>query len=278
MPLRFQFLILPLILSLFSCEDFSFSKSLPESKKTHEAIYRRSEDQLLIIPPLKKKDSPSYPWNSSFTGGYPKIDKEFFRCKGSFLNPPDKVMLEEQWKKNYDCGGRRRHSLPVYEKEEFIYPILIELLNYIQSHTKKRVIIASGHRCEVHNMYSDPSVFNSTSKHMIGAEVDFYVEGAENEPMQIIDLIIRYYQKGLKYQGLKEYQEFSRYKKDDTNVVTSPWFNKEIFMKLFLENEGRDFDNRHPYPYVSIQVRYNPKVNARVHFNWKQAYQGYLKW
>ena len=31
---------------------------------------------------------------------------------------------------------------------------------------------------------------------------------------------------------------------------TIPWFNKEIFIKLYRKSEGRDGDNRHPYPYL----------------------------
>ena len=32
------------------------------------------------------------------------------------------------------------------------------------------------------------------------------------------------------------------------NVLIPPWYNKEILIKLFKKNEGRDLDNRHPYP------------------------------
>ena len=43
---------------------------------------------------------------------------------------------------------------------------------------------------------------------MLGAEVDFYVQGMEEQPEQVIALILAYYREQPKYKGLKEFEEF----------------------------------------------------------------------
>jgi hypothetical protein len=208
-------------------------------------------------------------------GNYPRISKEFFRCKGTSLNLP--LAEGEGDKKTYyqDCGGGGSHSLCLRANKEFIYPVLIDLLNYIQTKTKKKVVITCGHRCPQHNAYADRSAFNQTSKHMIGAEVDFYVEGMERAPMKVVELIMQYYRSTDPYSGHTEYEQFLRYDKSDTNVSTMPWFNKEILIKLFKDHEGRDLDNQHSYPYISLQVRYDRDQKERVVYTWERAFKGY---
>jgi hypothetical protein len=65
--------------------------------------------------------------------------------------------------------------------------------------------------------------------------------------------------------------------KGESDVSTPPWYNKEILIKLYLKNEGRDFDNRHPYPYVSIQVRFDRELNEKVVCSWQKAFNGYKR-
>lgn len=168
--------------------------------------------------------------------------------------------------------------LPLKDKKEFIYPILIDLLNAIQTKTGKRVVITCGHCCPEHSAYLDPSVSNQASKHMLGAEVDFYVEGMESQPEKIIALIQAYYKEEPKYRGLKNFIEFKRFEKETTNVSTPPWYNQEIFIKLYRKNEGRDGDNRHPYPYLSLQVRYDWDLDQKVTYSWDKAYGNFLRW
>jgi hypothetical protein len=242
-----------------------------------EFIYRKHNEHL-FNPPLAERVTPeAYPWEKGFTGTFPKITKEFFRCKGSHLNPVRIVQQKEEIARFYDCGGSEKHSLPLRDNKEFIHPILIDLLNYIQAKTNKRVVITSGHRCPEHNTYVDPSPENQFSKHMVGAEVSFYVQGLEERPESIVKLIQDYYQKTAKYKDKKDFQEFSRYEKGDTNVSTLPWMNKEIFIKLFTKKEGRNFDNRHPYPYLSIQVRWDDIKKEKVIYTWDQANHNYLR-
>lgn len=256
----------------------SSSSSSPSSLPKGEYIFRRHDESLVqveLMTPLKRTP---YPWEEDRQSHYPKITKDFFRCKGSHLNPVHLVQKSKEMIRFYDCGGTQKHSLPLRDNKEFIYPILIDLLNYIQTKTGKRVVVTCGHCCPDHNAYLDPSPTNQSSKHMLGAEVDFYIQGMEEQPDRIIDFILAYYREQSKYKGQKEFEEFKRYEKEDKNLRTSPWFNKEIFVKLFRKNEGRDFDNRHPYPYISIQVRYDWDRDEPVTYSWDKAFRNFHRW
>lgn len=239
-----------------------------------EYIYRsRGECNYAIAPPAHTPRAP-YPWESNLN--LPRITKEFFRCKGNPLNPsfvdasdPDLPVPCA------DCEGCSRHGLPVIHGKEGVYPVLLELLNFLQKKTGKRVVITCGHRCPVHNIYADPAKENRTSKHQIGAEVDFYVQGMEDRPLEVIGLLMQYYQETSYYKGQKEFLTFQRYEKEDAFVSVQPWMNKEIFIKLFQKGEGRNADNRHPYSYISIQVRYDKDYRERVLYSWEKANLGY---
>ena len=229
-----------------------------------ESIYRNQGDLFYpIAAPAHTPRSP-YPWESETN--LPRITKDFFRCKGSPLNASMEGGIG-------DCEGCSRHGLPIIHGKENVYPILIELLNYIQKKTGKRVVITCGHRCPTHNTYADPSKENQVSKHQIGAEVDFYVQGMEERPQEVAGLIMQYFQETPAYKSDKESQEFKRL--TPTELTTQPWMNKEILIKLFQKHEGRDADNRHPHPYLSIQVRYDQGTKERVIYEWAKANQGY---
>lgn len=201
----------------------------------------RNHDEIYATPsPAYPNETIPYPWENQTVGGYPRIAKAFFRC---------------------NCGS---HSLPLREGKEFVYPCLLDLLNYIQEKSEHRVVITCGHRCREHNTASDPSRFNWGSKHMLAAEVDFYVEGVT--PQAVLKLISAYY----------DDEPFERYHREGMNISTPPWFNKEIFVKLYLPNEGRDGDNQHPHPYLGIQVRYDRDLGQRVTFDQKQV-ENYLR-
>jgi hypothetical protein len=244
-------------------------KKIRQRNQLKENIYRDTDDYFFELEKPDLRDRELYSWEEDFVvGGYPKITKEFLRCRGSELNPYIKVINEDgEQTKYYDCGGIAEHGLPLIEDREFVYPALLDLLNYIQYKTGKQVIVTSGHRCPKHNTYADPSKYNNMSKHMIAAEVDFYVKGMEGRAEDIVQMIFDYYPN----------DEFKRYEKNDTNVSTPPWYNKEVFVKLYREGEGRDCDNEHPYPYIGIMVRYDKAKKERVIYSWKQAYKGYLR-
>jgi hypothetical protein len=112
---------------------------------------------------------------------------------------------------------------------------------------------------------------------MIGAEVDFYVEGLEKKPQDIVNLIFSFYKETPGYRGKDDFEIFQRYDDDKHKTAIYPWFNKEILITLYNENEGRDFDNRHPYPYLSIQVLYDRQLKKPVLFSMDKAIHGYKR-
>ena len=272
-----------ILLLTFSCTKSEKAKEKEIKKKNVVVEYILRHHNTYFFPifiPNTRVREP-YSWEEGTTENLQRITKEYFRCKGSKLNVPFYDNTDEDKPITYeDCGGGTTHSLPIIHGKEGVYPILLELINYLQQKTQKRVIITCGHRCPLHNKYSDRSKHNRTSKHMIGAEVDFYVQGLEDRPMEVVELIFQFYRekKGKGYVGVREYEIFNRYEKVDTDVSTMPWFNKEIFIKLYSETEGRDFDNRHPYPYISIQVRYDRDTKERVVYSWDKATSEYLRW
>ncbi|HSW86283.1 MAG TPA: D-Ala-D-Ala carboxypeptidase family metallohydrolase [Rhabdochlamydiaceae bacterium] len=243
-----------------------------------EFVYRTHDEYLYAIGTPKHRLREKYPWEETLIGNHSKITKEFFRCRGSSLNPAHVNHADPANGVNFDCGGIDKHSLPLRENKEFVYPILIELLNYIQAKMGKKVVITCGHRCPQHNVYADPSPFNQSSKHMIGAEVDFYVQGMEQKPEDIVNLLMQFYRETPGYRDHKDYEDFKRYEKGDTNVSTHPWYNKEIFIKLFKKHEGRDSDNRHPYPYLCIQVRHDRDLNEKVTYTWQKAFNEFRRY
>ncbi len=242
-----------------------------------EYIGRLHNEYVQISSP-EKKVIPPYPWKAKKVANFPKITKEHFRCRGKYTNPDKYIQQGGESLYLQDCGGIEQHSLPLRNQKEFIYPILINLLNYVQAKEKKQVVITSGHRCPEHNRYNDPLPKNQYSKHMIGAEVSFYVKGLEKNPEEVVVLLQEYFKQNPDYQKLPEYQEFKRWEKLDSDISILPWYNKEIFIKLYKENEGRNSDNDHAYPYLSIQVRYDRLLNDRVAYSWDKAFNQYWRW
>lgn len=263
--MRYAFILLTLF-NLYSCSDDTHS-----THQAKETIQRKHDEFKFVFPTPTTAALPSYPWEMPLTGNHPRITKEHFRCKGSHSNPPRIGEEEGKSTRFYDCGGGTKHSLPLRDGEEFVFPILIELLNYIQVKTGRCVVVTCGHRCPTHNTYSDP--LNAHSKHMIGAEVSFYVKGMEQKPEAIVDLLMQFYAK----HSDPQYRQFKRYEKADSHVSTMPWYNKEIYIKLHKPDEGRNFDNRHPFPYVSIQVRFDQQLNQKVIYDWNSANKNFLR-
>ncbi len=272
-----KFNLLIFVIFCVGCSSSDTLDEAPHSQRYQKAeyIYRTHDSSLFSVTSPKQTPSPSYPWKNT-NSCQSKITKEYFRCKGTSLNPCHVITQKNEIQRYYDCGGIEKHSLPLRNGKEFIYPILIDLINYVQERTGKRAVITSGHRCPEHNTYVDPSPSNQYSKHMIGAEVSFYMQGMENDPNTVVEHIKTFYKITPQYTGQKEYQEFQRYSKE-TNTAIQPWLNKEIFIKVFSAQEGRNFDNRHPYPYISIQVRYDKDLKENVSYSWEKANRNYLR-
>ncbi len=259
----------PLLFTLIACSSAEDSERnlLRKGNRTGSGVFRANDERVLKPTKLSFIEPPKYPWRKSKQ----VITKEHFRCKGSVLNPS--FTLGDRTIK--DCHGGYQHSLPLQNGKEFIYPVLVDTLNYIQEKTGKKITIISGHRCPMHNEYIDTSSYNASSKHTIGAEVAFYVQDPDLPSEEIVTIIIDKYKDDI--EG-KAYQEFSRYIKPDTNVSTQPWFNKEIFIKIFNKTEGRNKETSENLPYISIQVRYNREENKNVSYSWDLANQNYYRW
>ncbi len=251
-------------------------KKIKRKNSYREVLTRYDEEKLLpAAEDIQRGERRLYPWEEASGSPYPKITKDFFRCRGSSRN--DSYMLRGK-ERIYDCTGMSHHSLPLRDGQEFIYPILIRLLNYFQDAFQCRMIITSGHRCPAHNRWCDPSEYNASSKHMIGAEVDFYPEGKEIAWESLVEALEAYYRNDPEVKEHPSYTEFRFYTKGDTNVSTPPRFNKEIFVKFFKDFEGRDPDNRHSHPYFSIQVRYDREKKEQATYTWQQAFYNYLRY
>ncbi len=252
---------------------FSGCDNLSDKSKNHqeaEFIERLQNDRRWAALAPQKKDLPRYVWETESKTPFPSITKDYFCCRGSVMNPP-RITAQSRLE---DCGGAGSHSLPLKNGKEFIYPILIDLMNYLQETTHRKVVVTTGHRCPKHHQYARAEGQSAISKHMMGAEIAFYIQGMEYEPDKVAKLLMDYYQSP---HYSKEYTDFQRYRKDDIDVSTLPWYNKEIYIKIYRPSEGRDFDNRHPYPYLRVQVRYDKDEGKRVFFNWDLAEKNYLR-
>ena len=254
-----------------------FTRRCHRAPLASSPILRMEASPSLIQTAVEAESLPSYPWEGAGKGKISPITKDYFRCRGSDLNPPIPILKEGKVIENiFDCRGAASHSLPIRHEKEFIYPILIELVNEIQAATGKAVVITSGHRCPSHNRYVDAEAKNLASKHQIGAEVAFYVAGLEHNPEVALNALFAFYRSAPRYASAgKDYTQFERYDKE-ADVSTKPWMNKEVFIKLYLPHEGRNADNRHPFPYLSIQVRFDRETNMRVGYSPAEA-QNFLR-
>lgn len=250
-------LIFVLPLFVLGCSGLERSEREKTRKRNAkgERIYRSHKDFFAPLSTPEHTPRAPYPWEVQ--NFLPRITRDYFRCKGT-LDPSD-------------CRGS--HGLPILRGKEGVYPVLLDLLNYVQEKTHRKVILTCGHRCPIHNALADPAKENETSKHQIGAEVDFYVQGIEDKPLDVVELLLQYYKET--YPNRKELTHFQRYDKPDSHVSTPPWMNKEIYIKLNQPNEGRDLDNQHPYPYLTLQVRFDRDAQEKVTYNWEKANRGY---
>jgi hypothetical protein len=225
---------------------------LMRANAVDEVIYRNASERFVQAEEQTHQTRALYAWEAGRGSLYPRITKEYFRCRGVQTNPPIRVSKERA---DYyiDCGGFAQHSLPLQGEDEFIYPRLIELLNYIQEEGKARVHITCGHRCPDHNKYAEPA--KSSSYHMIGAEVDFYVDDLTTQ--EVVELL-----GGALNKPLTQNQ----------NV----WKNDEITIRTYEKNEGRDIDNNHEHPYISLQLRKHE--GKPIVYTWQRAARGYLRW
>ena len=253
-----QLYLVGITLSCIACSGLEKGSEHKKRRRNQiiEKIQRKKEEHFALIT-LTKKESTPYLWEDKYIHTMHRITKEFFRCRGSYLNPPIQIQTQpKQVTYQSDCNGN--HGLPMRQGKEFIYPILIEVLNEIQTKTKCPVYITCGHRCPTHNRYAEPQARHS--KHMIGAEVDFYVKDMEFETKKIISLIINYFQK------------------DPLNRISpTSWSNREIILIAHPPHQKRDKDNQHPYPYLTLEVKYDKENKKPLRYSWYLAERNFFR-
>ena len=61
--------------------------------------------------------------------------------------------------------------------------------------------------------------------------------------------------------------------KDFASFITTKtkFENKEILAYINQKDERRDLDNRHPYPYITLEVKYDIDQKKKVEYSWKDA-------
>lgn len=261
-----------LVFCMLSCSRMEEAEKarIRRCNEISERIYRHHNEVLFEEDALVFQEQPPYPWEETQSLAIAKVTKEYFRCRGSLENPERKVKGEIY----KDCGGSRRHGLLYKDQQEFVYPVLIELLNYVQQKIGAKVVITSGYRCPAHNAYVCADQKYETSKHQVGAAVNFYVSGYEDRPLEVVKWIMDFYRQ----EGSQNFLPFRQAESKKGQTKYPGWYNKEIFIKIYDAKERRDFDNRHPYPYIVIEVRYDRHRGEAVNYDWKTAHQGYLRY
>lgn len=251
---------LPLLLLSCSTADQRVELQRMNNNKSSEKIYRLSHEKVYEERDMELNSRERYPWENETD--FPIITMNTLRCRGD-ISHKKRIKDKNEYE---DCGGMYHHGLPYVDGQEFVYPVLISLLNKVQNAFNKKVVVTSGHRCPKHNSYLTLGS-SKISKYMIGAKVDFYVEGLEESYEQVIDRIVHL------YEGEKE--EYSRFKKITGEKNITSWRNKEIVITASYDGEHKILLNKN-HPVISIEVRYDRDRNERVILDWKKAYQGFI--
>jgi len=196
-----------------------------------------------------------------------KIDKEQFRCRGSLSNKP---IVSLDGKTLNDCEGAYKHSLPIRAEKEFVYPALIEVLSFIQNRLSKKVVILSGHRCIDHLRYIKQDYTPVSFKSLIGAEVRFYVEGAENEHDSIVSAIFSYYDLFFP----KDKQMVSFISSSENKVHE----NKELTVRLIEPNDPEIEEHALSFPYYQIELKFDRELNKKISAKLEDGLSAYYRW
>jgi hypothetical protein len=265
-PLQRHASVTFLLLGLCACSGLEKSEQ-DKIKKMHalsEPILRFSQEKLYTLKFPEQKVRERYSWENTTAHHFPKITKEAFRCKGA--GHPQLKMSRENVAL-FDCQGPDKHSLPIVEDKEAVYPALLEILNGIQDHLKRKVVVTAGHRCYQHQTYLLGTTSGAITKYLIGAQVDFLVEGVSLLHHSVIDCLQDYYNKT--FGGDKEYV----LEKSAAGV----WQNKEIALRYVAKHEGRNEDNSHEYPYFSLELKYDRSLDKKIQLNPQHAMKCYYR-
>ncbi len=264
------------LLFLSGCSSLEKSQQVKirRANEVKDPILRLGSEYYFTSGAPRKQEREKYPWEERYIGNFTKITKESFRCRGSSSHPERKITSHDGAEEILvDCEGLGSHSLPVQDGEEFIYDTLIDLLNYIQGVNQKRVVITAGYRCPLHNRYCNQTKSNLSSKHQIGAEVDFYVDGMQEEPEIIVNQLIAYYQKeGSLYQG------FRQILKEKNGIQYPVWIGKEISISINHYKISQDLDSSFSHPYITIELKIDRTTGEKIDYSWHRANNGYMRY
>lgn len=252
-----------LVSLLASCSDTKshVEKRRMKNNQTEEKIYRHSTEYYYKKEPFTLVKKDPYPWENE--SPFPKITINSLRCRGDRSHP----ILKHLQGEFEDCNGMYEHGLPYVDHEEFVYPVLLTLLNKVQNVFNKQVVVVSGHRCPKHHLYITLGS-SKLSKYMIGARVDFTVIGMEDQGELIIEKIKEFYS--------EDEEKFCHFKKEVDSTGTVIWSNQEI--RLFITKEGEhNVIDKKKHPVVTIDVCFDRKKNEPVYLDWNQAYSGYIR-
>lgn len=210
------------------------------------------------LPPFVAVEAPTYPWSRP-ASLHPPITARHFRCRGDILNPP-RAIAGDKGTITYieDCGGKERHSLPIEEGRESVPWLLIYLLNALQESCDAPVTILCGHRCPLHHRYALTNGGESNSKHLIAAEVDFYIERGEAKSGELVDRLL------LLYKGLPPCHQAK-----ETLPIPGGWKNGEI--SCCVKCAQGDSDLIEGKEYVVLSLSYDRKKKKRVSYSWELA-------
>lgn len=254
--------VLLLLTGCVSVEDTQMEKFYAKNE-IREKIYRFEEEIEYPLLPPQKKEKEKYPWEKEAQVKLDPVAVSDFICKGSKKHPNRIIVRASQEELSYeDCGGKEEHGTPT------IYPILPRLLNRVQELTGRRVVITSGFRCPKHEQYLHPGEVAPSSLYTHGAACDFYVEGLQNSPQIVIKIIQDFYKQDPATSHDPSFTVFHRLPLDTSHAVT-PWINREICLIINTDQEGRNPDNAHDFPYISLLVHYDREAKKPIKTTWQ---------
>ncbi len=259
----YTLLLLMMLASACSGFEQSEKRRIRQCNEKEGKIFRLSGESLFSFAPIERKELEIYPWEVRESLEFPRITKEFFRCHGSQHHPHKVVESENKEIEIYDCNGIDEHGLVMKGGKEYVHTCFLELLNMLQDTFHQRVVITSGHRCPKHDRFINGYGKEKVTSYQIGAAVDFYVEGQEENSYRVIEKVMNFFCRDKKSQFTKKGEDC--------------WRNHEVIITLNPKTTPRNDDNLHPYPYITIELRYDREDKKPIVPTWRQAHYGYKR-
>jgi hypothetical protein len=258
--MKISLILLTIFLNGCSTADERNQARRMKENGSSERIYRLSNQKVYVESAMEIAVKEPYPWESGTA--FSKITVDRFRCQGSH----DRKEKERDGKIYKDCCGLADHGLPYGDNDEYVYPVMVSLLNKVQKAFNKKVVITAGHRCPAHQAYVTLGK-SKISRYMIGAKVDFYLEGMEQDALTVVEKLKSFYEDD---KGFSEFYEVRN--KDGTRA----WHNKEVIFTINTEGEHTVLLGK-KHAVVSIDVRYDRSKSEGIVLDWKRAYEGYIR-